>query len=128
MRILLDTHAFLWLNTAPKQVGQAAFVACQDRANALHLSLASLWEIQIKHQLGKLELTVPWGRMLHMQQQANGLRALPISVDHIQALQELPPHHGDPFDRMLIAQARTEGMTLVTADAAISPYDVPTLW
>lgn len=121
MRILLDTHAFLWLNTAPKRVGQTAFAACQDPLNALHLSLASLWEIQIKQQIGKLQLMVPWAQMLLTQQQAKGLQPLPLTLDHIQALQELPPHHRAPFDRMLIAQARVEGMTLVTADAA-PPY------
>ncbi len=66
--------------------------------------------------------------MLLTQRQANGLQPLPLTVDHIQALQELPAHHRNPFNRMLIAQARVEDMTLVTADAAISPYDVPTLW
>ncbi len=128
MKLLLDTHAFLWLNTDPTRVGEAALAACQDQANSLHLSLASLWEVQIKHQLGKLELTVPWPRMLHTQQQANGLQTLTVSLRHIQGLQQLPMHHRDPFDRMLIAQAQIEDMTLITADAAIANYDVPTLW
>lgn len=128
MKLLLDTHAFLWLNAAPARVGKSAMPACQDRSNALYLSLASLWEIQIKHQLGKLDLKLPWAQMLDAQQQANGLEVLPVSVDHIQALEQLPAHHRDPFDRMLIAQARAEGMTLVSADAAMHPYDVSTLW
>lgn len=128
MKLLLDTHAFLWLNTDPARVRQAALTACRDRANALYLSLVSLWEIQIKHQLGKLELRVPWAQMLEAQEQANGLQTLPLSTAHIQALQQLPPHHRDPFDRMLIAQAQAEGMALVTADPAMSAYDVTIVW
>jgi PIN domain nuclease of toxin-antitoxin system len=128
MKLLLDTHAFLWLNTDPTRVGQAALPVCRDRANTLYLSLVSLWEIQIKHQLGKLELRVPWAQMLEAQEQANGVQTLPLSIKYIRALQHLPPHHRDPFDRMLIAQAQAEGMALVTADPAMSAYDVTIVW
>jgi len=128
VRLLLDTHCFLWLNSEPDRVSRDAMAACRDEANALHLSLVSLWEIQIKQQLGKLNLAVPWTSMVETQQQANGLQTLPLSVAQIQALQQLPPHHRDPFDRMLIAQARSEGMTLVSADQSFAAYEVPVLW
>jgi PIN domain nuclease of toxin-antitoxin system len=128
VKLLLDAHCFLWLNSEPKRVSPTALAACLDAANPLHLSLISLWEIQIKQQLGKLDLSEPWSKMLQTQQHRNGLQTLPLSLPHIQALQQLPMHHRDPFDRMLISQARAEGMTLVSADQAFAAYEVPVLW
>jgi PIN domain nuclease of toxin-antitoxin system len=125
---LLDTHCFLWLNDQPEKLGALALNACRDPENPLSLSLISLWEIQIKHQLGKLDLKVPWQQMLSMQQTRNDLRILPISLAHIEQLDHLPMHHRDPFDRMLIAQAQVEGMALVSADAAMGPYEVDVVW
>jgi PIN domain nuclease of toxin-antitoxin system len=116
MRLLLDTHCFLWLNGQPEKLG------------AVFLSLISLWEIQIKHQLGKLDLKVPWQQMLNVQQAQNDMQILPVSLPYILQLGQLPMHHGDPFDRMLVAQAQFEGMALVTADAAMRPYDVEVIW
>lgn len=128
MRLLLDTHCFLWLNGQPEKLGAVSLNACRDPENPLFLSLISLWEIQIKHQLGKLDLKVPWQQMLHVQQAQNDLRILPVSLPHIVQLGQLPMHHGDPFDRMLVAQAQFEGMALVSGDAAMGPYDVEVIW
>lgn len=128
MRLLLDTHCFLWLNDQPEKLGVLALNACQDPENPLSLSLISLWEIQIKHQLGKLDLKVPWQQMLNMQQTRNDLRILPVSLAHIEQLSQLPMHHRDPFDRMLIAQAQVEGMALISGDGAMEPYDLEVVW
>ena len=128
MRLLLDTHCFLWLNGQPEKIGALALDACQNREHVLYLSLVSLWEIQIKQQLGKLDLDVPWRDMLNVQQAENGLQLLPISLTHIEQLAQLLMHHRDPFDRLLIAQAQSEGMTFVSADSAMAPYAVEVIW
>lgn len=128
MKLLLDTHVFLWLNGSPDKLSDAARQACEDPGNSLHLSLASAWEIQIKHQLGKLQLDAPWQDMIKTQQQDNGLAMVPIELAHVAALANLPPAHRDPFDRMIISQASMEGMTVVTADQAFAGYPVPILW
>jgi PIN domain nuclease of toxin-antitoxin system len=127
MKLLLDTHIFLWLNTAPESIPPAAYAACRDPQNQLYLSHVSPWEIQIKQQLGKLRLRAALAELIETQSRENGLSMLPIELAHIYALSQLPLHHSDPFDRLLIAQARSEAMTLVTADHKISLYDVDSL-
>ena len=122
MKLLLDTHVFLWLNDSPEKLTDAARQACEDPRNSLHLSLASAWEIQIKQQLGKLQLEAPWQDMIKTQQRDNDLAIVPVELAHVEALANLPPAHRDPFDRMLIAQALTEGMTIVTLDTAFKEY------
>lgn len=123
MRILLDSHAFLWLAFASPRLSATAKRAILD-ATEVCLSHASIWEMTIKQSLGRLALSDD------LQEIANnsGVVLLPITLAHIQAIALLPHHHGDPFDRMLIAQAREEGMTLVTADALIQRYPVAWLW
>ena len=128
MKLLLDTHTFLWLNDQPEKLGKAAMRECENPDNTLCLSIVSLWEIQIKKQLSKLDLKVPWWEMLHTQERENALTTLAVSVDHVQRLGELPMFHRDPFDRMLVVQAQVEGMTLVSADQSMAPYDVHVLW
>ena len=127
MRVLLDTHVFLWLNDDPSKLSPAARLVCDDSANSLYLSLASLWEIQIKQQLGKLQFDLPWQEMLTVQQQDNGLILLPIEISHIAALENLPLVHRDPFDRLLIAQAIQEGMTILSADSVFTNYPAPVI-
>jgi PIN domain nuclease of toxin-antitoxin system len=124
MNLLLDTHAFLWLNDAPEKLSNIARQACEDLNNHLYLSLASVWEIQIKQQLGKLELNTPWREMIDTQQQDNDLALLPIELSHIEALSQLPAVHRDPFDRLLIAQAIQESMTIITVDGFFADYPV----
>lgn len=127
MKLLLDTHIFLWLNTDPEKIPPAAYEACRDPQNQLYLSHVSPWEIQIKQQLGKLRLRAALAELIETQRRENGLAMLPIELAHIYALSQLPFHHSDPFDRLLVAQARSESMTLVTADRKISLYDVGSL-
>ena len=94
----------------------------------LYLSAASYWEICIKSALGRLGLQSNWPSLLDQELAVNQIRWLPIEKEHCRALTALPLVHGDPFDRLLIAQARVEGMTLLTADEQIQRYEVPTLW
>ncbi|MCW5206806.1 type II toxin-antitoxin system VapC family toxin [Desulfobulbus sp. F5] len=127
MKLLLDTHIFLWLNSEPEKLPPAAYDACCDRQNQLYLSHVSSWEIQIKQQIGKLRLSAALSELTATQVRENGLIILPIELAHIYALGQLPCHHSDPFDRLLIAQARIESMVLVTVDQKISMYDLETL-
>jgi PIN domain nuclease of toxin-antitoxin system len=124
MKLLLDTHVFLWLNDAPEKLSETARQACEDLHNCLYLSLVSVWEIQIKQQLGKLQLSASWQEMIKTQQQDNNLVLLPIELTHIAALSQLPAMHRDPFDRLLIAQAIHESMTIITVDGFFADYPV----
>lgn len=128
MSYLLDTHAFLWLDTAPERLSARATEICRNLENRLMLSVASLWEIQIKSNLGKLRLPMPLERIVREQQKTNGIRLLPIKPRHIYALTALPDHHRDPFDRLLIAQAMVERCSLITGDALLALYPVTVLW
>ena len=130
MDLLLDTHALIWFDLIPEKLSTAALDALMNEGNTLYVSVASLWEMQIKQQLGKLSLDNGVEGTLKKQQQFNDVRLLPVKPRHIYSLQELEGHHRDPFDRMLIAQARTEDLTLVTADKHIHSYSnqVSLLW
>ena len=128
MNFLLDTHTFLWIVGDSQYLSPAARAVCQDRRHGLALSLASVWEMQIKAQLGKLTLPRPLPDLVQEQQQINGIQILPVDLSHIYALQSLPAHHRDPFDRLIIAQATVVGLTIVRADHAFRSYAVPLLW
>jgi PIN domain nuclease of toxin-antitoxin system len=128
MKLLLDTNVFIWLNDAPSRVKDRVMTVIANPDNNLFLSLTSIWEMQIKIQLGKLELSDALPDILKTQQVENNLQVLTIDVNHIWSLENLPNHHRDPFDRLLIAQAQTEGMTLVSADGIFELYDVDLLW
>ena len=128
MKLLLDTHAFIWWDSGEARLSPAAKVACESPANTLHLSLASVWELQIKMQLGKLALRVPLAEVRRVQQERNSLRLEPVVLEDILELAALPPHHRDPFDRLLVAQARRGGFHLVSHDPEILRYPVPLLW
>jgi PIN domain nuclease of toxin-antitoxin system len=126
-RFLLDTHVFLWLQTAPERLG--GFIdLLADPQHDLLLSAASSLEIAVKHGLGKLSLPSPPKQWVPDRMHRSGVAG--ASVEHHQALAlaALPQHHRDPFDRLLICQAQTEGWTLVTSDNAIRAYDVELLW
>lgn len=123
MQLLLDTHAYLWWNNEDAALGPAARDAVADPANAVYVSAATALEIAVKRAIGKLEFR----RDIAESIAANAFSALPIGIEHAIASGELPLHHRDPFDRLLVAQAREEGMTLVTADAVMRAYDVATL-
>jgi len=128
MRLLLDTHTFLWLDGSPELLSPAALAACEEPTNELYLSVVSAWEIQIKHQINRLQLDVPLEEMIQGQQTANDLKILSVELHHVYILPQLPLHHHDPFDRLLIAQAKAEQMRLVSADSQFAPYLVDILW
>nr|WP_211113429.1 type II toxin-antitoxin system VapC family toxin [Azospirillum endophyticum] len=122
--MLLDSHVLLWLAADDPKLGPTVRMVIADGSSTVLASIASLWELTIKVGLGKLTLPAGFHRLLA----ENGLTILPIDVRHIDRLDRLPRHHGDPFDRMLIAQAQADGLTLVSADRTIRLYDVPVLW
>ena len=126
MRALLDTHVFLWLQTEPDRVGEALAVLSDLRTELL-VSAASGWEIAIKHGLGKLPLPEPPAR--YVPARITAIRATPLPIELADALGvgELPGHHRDPFDRLLVAQAQRHELTLVTAGPALAAYDARVL-
>jgi PIN domain nuclease of toxin-antitoxin system len=128
MKLLLDTHAFIWWDENPDKLGAASRQACSDPDNDLVLSTASVWEIQLKRMVGKLTLSKPLRQLIEEQASQNGMEISPVQVEHILRLDSLPFHHRDPFDRILIAQAQVAGWTIVTHDGAFKQYGVPVLW
>jgi len=112
----------------PEQLSPVALAACEDPTNELYLSVVSAWEIQIKHQINRLQLDVPLEEMIQGHQAANDLKILPVELPHVYTLRQLPLHHHDPFDRLLIAQAKVEQMRLVSADSQFAPYLVEVIW
>ncbi len=127
MKVLLDTHIFIWWNGNLDMLSPNARSFCEDKDNTLVLSLASVWEMQIKCQLGKLTFNQPLPEIIQSQQRDNGIELLTITTEHIYALQNLPTRHRDPFDRLLIAQANIEQISLVTADPEFHQYEVKLL-
>ncbi len=126
MRLLLDTHVFLWLLAEPERLGDR-IDSLQDPGNQLFLSAASSWEIAIKVQIGRLELPDDPKRYVPDRMRAIGAEPLPVQHTHALAVAELPPIHRDPFDRLLVAQARNQRLRIVTADAQITRYEVDAL-
>ena len=128
MKLLLDTHVFIWWSGEPDKLSEKALDACENRANRLILSIVSIWEMQIKMQLGKLKLKRSLKDLVENQQNINNLQILPVSPNHIFMLDNLPMHHRDPFDRLLISQAIEENLALVSKDQAFSDYAVKLFW
>jgi len=124
MKLLLDTHVLLWAAGAPRFLPRAARELLEDDANELLFSAASLWEVAIKQTLGREDFRAD-SRLLRRGLVDNGYTELPVTGAHAAALDLLPPLHKDPFDRMLIAQALVEGITLLTADANLARYPGP---
>ncbi|MDA0337590.1 MAG: type II toxin-antitoxin system VapC family toxin [bacterium] len=121
MRLLLDTHALLWwLDDAP-ELSATARAAIAGGDNVVFVSAATIWEIRIKQAIGKLQISADFEQVLDDQ----GFDCLDVTSRHAHALANLPLHHRDPFDRMLIAQARVERLKIITLDASFSSYDVP---
>ena len=125
MKLLLDTHALLWYLATPEKLPVAAHRAIQAPENDVFASLASAWEISIKVALGKLVFDT---QGVAQALAAVGVEPLDIGLEHTARIANLPPHHGDPFDRMLVAQALCESMTLVSRDRALARYGVRLLW
>jgi PIN domain nuclease of toxin-antitoxin system len=128
MKLLLDTHTFIWWDSSPAKLSQRALTLCTDPTNEIVLSVASIWEMQIKLQLGKLTLNMPLREILDNQQRLNSLQILPITINHVLALDSLPTHHKDPFDRLLIAQANVEDAWLISRDPIFAKYSVKLDW
>lgn len=128
MRLLLDTHAFIYWTIRTDRLSPLALSLMQDPGNELFLSLVSLWEMQLKTRLGKLQFPLPLAQIVDEQQHLNGLRLLPLEPAHIYALDQLPFHHKDPFDRLLIAQAVTEHLPILSADHVFPSYPVQVIW
>lgn len=126
MKVLLDTHTFLWGLSEADKLSAAArrAIASSER----FWSIASIWEALIKTQVGKLPLPVPTGPYLISKMTANGVSVLSIQLEHVLRVEQLPMHHRDPFDRMLIAQALEEGLPIITADPLFSKYPVEVIW
>jgi PIN domain nuclease of toxin-antitoxin system len=124
MKLLLDTHLLLWAAGEPDRLSAAASALIDHPNNELLFSAASIWEITIKHGLGRNDFRVN-ARLLRRGLLDNGYSELPIASDHAVALDCLPPIHKDPFDRILIAQATTEGITLLTTDSLVAQYPGP---
>lgn len=132
MDILLDSHVFLWMHYQPEKLSHSAKNYIQNANNRLFLSHASLWELQVKITLGKLNSNTPLSYVVKTQIQVNNLILLPISENHIYQLDLLPQYkeHSDPFDRMLISQSKIENMALLSADSKIHThnYGITILW
>jgi PIN domain nuclease of toxin-antitoxin system len=127
MKLLLDTHAFLWfIEDNPRLSAQAKALLESDAE--LLLSIASLWEIAIKTSLGKLTIAQPYDTFIPQQLELNAATILPISLAHLAVVSTLPFHHRDPFDRLLAAQAMVEQLPLVSADAAFDSYSIDRKW
>ena len=127
MNLLLDTQALLWWRNSNKKLGPRARAAIKRDAADVRVSAASAWEIAIKFYLGRLSLPAPVEAWMPAALDDSGFRALSVTVDHAIAAGALPQVHADPFDRMLIAQAQLENLTIVTSDVAFDAYDVKVL-
>lgn len=128
LRLLLDTHAFLWWIGDDPRLSRPAREAIADGRNAVFLSAVSAWEMVIKAGLGRLRLPEDLEAFLAEQLRASGFSPLPVTLTHALAVRQLPDYHKDLFDRMLVAQAIQEGLTLVSGDAEIARCPVPRLW
>ncbi len=128
MKLLLDTHCWLWWLAEPERLNAEGRAAIVDRRNELYLSVASAWEIAIKVGLGKLDLPSPLGSYVSSQLAEDGIASLPIEQRHAVQVAELPHLHRDPFDRLLVAQAQVEDLTLLTADPDVAKYSMKLLW
>ncbi len=124
MKLLLDTHVWLWMISEPHRLGGPAREILEDASTVLVFSAASAWEIAIKWRLGRLRLPEPPRDFVPGRLVRDGIGTLPVEPHHALAVAELPLHHRDPFDRLLIAQAKAESLTLLTADRALDAYDV----
>lgn len=128
MRALLDTHAFLWWISGDDRLSDRASQTIADGRNEIFVSAASIWEIAIKARLGRLSIPGDPGQFIGGQVVENAFRGLPIVAGHALRIWELPDHHRDPFDRMLVAQAQVEGLALISRDPEVARYDIEVVW
>jgi len=128
VRLLLDTHCWLWMQVSPERFSARAAALLADPANELFFSAASSWEIAIKYSLGKLPLPSPPSLYVSTRLRDGGVSPLPIEHAHALRAAELPRHHRDPFDRLLVAQAQLDKLALVTVDEQFAPYEIEIVW
>lgn len=128
MRVLLDTHSFLWFVLGDAKLGRQARTLIESSANEKFISPASYWEIAVTISIGKYILPQPYGEFMGKAIDGSGFIILPIAPIHAAALTNLPFHHRDPFDRMMIAQAIVEGMPIVSCDQAFDAYPLTRVW
>jgi PIN domain nuclease of toxin-antitoxin system len=128
MKVLLDTHALIWLIADDDRLSENARQIFLNTENSLFFSAASLWEICIKKSLGKISLKNGWFHTIQEEMEINTIQWLPIEMAHCAEVAEMPFHHRDPFDRMLIAQAITEDMHLLSRDSRLSDYAIERVW
>lgn len=128
MRLLLDTHTLIWALAEPERLSLRARTAIASSANDAFVSMASAWELAILEGLARVRLGVPLAVVFTARLAALRIRLLPIQLQHLAALAALPHHHRDPFDRLLVATAVAERLTLVSADSRLGEYDAPVLW
>lgn len=128
MRLLLDTHTFLWWNTEDPRLSSRARALIADGTNEIFLSAASAWEISIKAAKGKLVLPEVPAHYILTRMGLYRFRPLPVQISHAARVHDLPRYHDDPFDRMLIGQSQVESLPIISADPQIREYEVDVLW
>ena len=128
MKLLLDTHALLWFIAGSSDLSDAARALIEDAENEKFVSIVSIWETAIKVSIDKMSLSSPFDDLFPHQLQINGFDLLPVKVEHASVITTLPFHHRDPFDRLLIAQAIEEKMTLVSIDEVFDNYGIARIW
>lgn len=128
MKLLLDTHAFLWFIEGNSTLSELARNLIEEQANQRFLSVASLWEIAIKSSIGKLELKMTLTELVKREVYGNAIELLEIQPEHLDELTKLPFHHRDPFDRLILAQSLTENIPVVTKDDEFKSYSTTLLW
>lgn len=128
MNILLDTHTLLWFVAGDSKLSNTAREAIESADNSALVSVASLWEMGIKISLGKLDIGMPFNEFVRDEVTGNGMDLLGITASHVARIIQMPFHHRDPFDRLLIAQAEEEGIPIVGRDHAFSAYGATLIW
>jgi len=128
LKYVLDTHAFLWIVAEDGRLSRKAKRLFLDKSNSIFLSVASIWEMAIKISLGKLALDEPLGAFVKNHVEGNDIKILEIASHHIDPLEDLPFHHRDPFDRLIIAQCMVEGFSIICSNKAFDDYPVSRVW
>ena len=128
MRFIMDTHTFIWWSSNPSKLSSKVFNLIQDQSNDIYVSVASIWEMQIKLQLGKLMLKIPLLDIIEKERSINNVSILPIVLSHVLELSALPNFHKDPFDRILIVQAAVEKAILLSKDTTLKKYPIKIIW
>ncbi|HAX75331.1 MAG TPA: PIN domain nuclease [Cyanobacteria bacterium UBA11372] len=128
MRLLLDTHTFIWFVTDNPKLSETARGLINDGNNEIWLSTASIWEMAIKQSTGKLSFGLPFRVFIEQQVSLNRIDILNINLDHIEVVVTLPFHHRDPFERLIIAQAMVEQIPILSADSVFDAYPIQRLW